>query len=502
MFLETIIITKAFIFTLIMNFQGIKCSNRIQLLFSENSGQKKEFLLYFKNNCQERIFQMGKHLKKKQLLFISFMLFSMFFGAGNLIFPAFLGRASGTELWYSMGGFILSAVGLPILGVWTVAKLGSFNTLANRVHPMFALVFPFLIYISIGPGLAIPRAGTVAFEMGLKPFLPSQVNETFSLVAYSIVFFSLVLWLSLSPSKLVDRFGKLLTPTLLALIAIIFVKSLITPIGSFSRPMQPYNEATFFKGFLDGYLTMDLLASLVFGIVVARTIRSQGVEDSQLLSKYMMIAGLGAGILLATIYSILGYLGASSGNVGEADNGAAVLTIVMSELFGSIGIGILGILFTIACLCVSIGLVISCSQYFSSIIKMMSYKQWAITITLVSGLIANLGLNKILTISVPILGMIYPLAVVLIFIGLFDHQIKGNKAVYFFGILFTAVFSVIETINKSLLSGQWDSILKTIPFYSLGVGWILPALIGIMIGLSITFTGRKRRLSNKPQTAR
>jgi LIVCS family branched-chain amino acid:cation transporter len=430
--------------------------------------------------------------KKNELIFISFMLFSMFFGAGNLIFPAFLGRSAGEEIWLSLAGFIITAVGLPILGVITVAKAGSFQTLATRVHPLFALIFPLLIYVSIGPGLAIPRAGSIAFEMGLKPFLPqSLIDKPIMLFFYTVIFFSITLWLSLQPSKLVDRFGKLLTPLLLAMIVIIFVKSLITPIGSFSSSTDTYKSSPFFQGFLDGYLTMDALAALVFGIVVANTIREKGVHDTKLLSKYMSYAGIGAGILLASIYGILGYLGASSASVGQTENGAQVLTIVMNELFGQTGILMLGLLFTLACLCVCIGLIISCSQYFEGVMPFLSYKGWATVLATVSIAVANLGLNQILSISVPILGTIYPVAVVLITLGLFNNYIP--KRVYLFTTMFTGLFSLLETMNTTFFGSALDSLLSIVPLYDKGVGWVLPAVVGVVVGVLYSQYGSREQ---------
>ncbi|NHC41426.1 branched-chain amino acid transport system II carrier protein [Bacillus sp. MM2020_1] len=419
----------------------------------------------------------------KQIVFISFMLFSMFFGAGNLIFPPFLGQSAGTNLWIALAGFIVSAVGLPILGVIAVAKAGSFNDLNQRVHPFFALIFPFLIYIAIGPGLAIPRAGSLAFEMGIAPFLPENlVSSPISLLLYSIIFFGLVTWLCMYPSKLIDLFGKLLTPILLALIAIIFVKSLMDPIGSFAAPKENYGSIPVFQGFLDGYQTMDALAALAFGIVIANTLKSQGVVESKKRSLYMMYASLGAGLLLTVIYLILGYLGAASSSLGQTENGAQILSNVMTHLFGQSGTFILGLVFTIACFCVSIGLVTSCSQFFANAIPKVNYKKWVIILAVLSTAIANLGLTQILQISVPILGMIYPLAIVIIFLGLIDDLIKNFRQVYISVISFVALFSIIDTINKSFLASKWNELLDIFPFYKEGLGWIIPAVIGLIIG--------------------
>jgi LIVCS family branched-chain amino acid:cation transporter len=433
-------------------------------------------------------------LARKEIVFVSFMLFSMFFGAGNLIFPAFLGQSAGENVWLSLAGFILSAVGLPILGVVAIAKAGSFQTLARRVHPSFAFIFPLIIYISIGPGLAIPRAGSLAFEMGVGAFLPAEwASNPLSLLAYTIGFFGMVFWLSMSPSKLVDRFGKLLTPLLLTLISIIFVKSILTPLGEFGTPQGKYGPNPVFQGFLDGYLTMDALAALVFGIVVANTLRSKGVEDKRKLSVYMVYAGLGAGALLAAIYLILGFLGASSAAYGKAENGAQVLTNVMNQLFGQSGALILGVVFTLACFCVSIGLVTSCSQFFASAIPRISYKAWVKILCVVSMVIANLGLTQILKVSVPILGAIYPIAIVLIVLALLDRYIKEDSPVYITTVVLVGFFSVADMVNTTFLANKWSPIFKQLPLYAEGVGWLVPAVIGVLIGYGM---GKLTRSNN------
>jgi branched-chain amino acid:cation transporter, LIVCS family len=422
-------------------------------------------------------------LSGKQIMFVSLMLFSMFFGAGNLIFPAFLGQTAGEHLWSSLAGFILSAVGIPILGVVAIAKAGSFHSLNLRVHPLFAIIFPFIIYIAIGPGLAIPRAGSLAFEMGAAPFLPENlIGSPASLLIYSVVFFGLVAWLCMFPSRLVDLFGKLLTPILLVLIFIIFVKSLIDPIGSFESPKGNYEPNPVFQGFLDGYLTMDALAALAFGIVIANTLKAQGVLDNKQRSLYMVYAGIGAGLLLTVIYLILGYLGASSASLGESENGAQILSNVMTHLFGQSGTLLLGLVFTLACFCVSIGLVTSCSQFFTSAISRITYKMWVIILCVLSTAITNLGLTQILQISVPILGMIYPIAIVLIILGLCDNFIKGNSYIYVSIISLVGLFSLLDTINISFFDGDWNTAFGILPFYSEGLGWIIPAVIGGIVG--------------------
>lgn len=423
------------------------------------------------------------HISKKDILLVSFMLFSMFFGAGNLIFPPFLGQSAGDHLAFSLAGFVLSAAGLPILGVMAVAKAGGFHSLTGRVHSSFAFLFPFLIYVSIGPGLAIPRAGSLAYEMGAAPFLPEALKtDALPMVLYTLVFFGLVYWLSLSPSKLIDRFSKLLTPLLLTLIALIFVKSFLTPMDTLSTPKGNYGSIPFFQGFLDGYLTMDALAALAFGIVIANTLKANGVQEGRALSRAMMYAGFGAGLLLSVIYLVLGYLGAVTPKAGEAENGAQILTLMMNHLFGAGGTLLLGLTFTIACLCVSIGLITSCSQFFASVFPRLSYRMWATVLTVVSFGIANLGLTQILSVSVPVLGILYPIAITLILLALTHRYIAKAPSIYPVSVVLVGLFSILDTCNTLFLAGKWSSAFTFLPLYKEGFGWVLPALAGVLVG--------------------
>lgn len=427
-------------------------------------------------------------------MLLSFMLFSMFFGAGNLIFPPYLGQEAGSLVWYSLIGFVLSAVGLPILGVMAIAKAGSFHSLASRVHPSFALIFPILIYVSIGPALAIPRAGSLAFEMGMAPFLPAAIADSaLSLFIYTVLFFGIVFWFSLSPSKLVDRFGKILTPTLLALIALIFLTSLFKPLGPTGIPAGKYASNPVVQGFLDGYLTMDALAALVFGIVIANALRSKGIEDKKSLSVYMIKAGLGAGILLTFIYVILGVMGSSGAALGRPENGALLLTGIMGQLFGTSGTLILGVIFTVACLCVSIGLVTSCSQYFHGRFSGLSYRGWAALLCLLSMGVANLGLSEILSVSVPILGAIYPIAIVLILLALLERWIPSDSTVYMTTVIVVTVFGLVDLLNVTFFARGWDDILGVLPFYLAGAGWVMPALFAVCAGVLLDFRNRTNR---------
>lgn len=424
------------------------------------------------------------NLSKKDLVLISLMLFSLFFGAGNLIFPPFLGQLAGGATWISMAGFFVTAVGFPILGVVAVAKSGGLHNLAKRVNPLFASIFTVLIYLSIGPCLGIPRAGSLPFEMAVAPYLPESISKIWALFIFTLIFFSVAYWLSLTPAKLVDRMGKFLTPILLVLISLIFIASIFRPLGSYGVATEEYVNSPFVKGFLDGYLTMDTIAALNFGIVIALAIKSKGIKDEKAIISTSVKAGVGAGGLLVVVYSILAHLGATSGGrFGTTENGAQTLTNIMTYIFGKPGAVLLAVIFTLACLTTCVGLITSCSQYFSALTSKLSYKNWVRILSLSSMILANMGLTKILAISVPVLNAIYPIAIMLIVLAMLDKFFNGSTVVYGLTILFTGIVSVADALGQ--VGIQWNFIVNLfskLPLYSKGLGWVVPALIGIVLG--------------------
>ncbi|MBW6408668.1 branched-chain amino acid transport system II carrier protein [Clostridium weizhouense] len=439
-----------------------------------------------------------KNLSKKDLGLISLMLFSLFFGAGNLIFPPFLGQSAGGATWVAMLGFFITAVGFPVLGVITVAKSGGLKNLANKVNPIFAIVFTVLIYLSIGPCLGIPRAGSLPFEMAVAPFLPEGlISITLARFIYTLVFFSVAYWLCLTPSKLVDRMGKFLTPTLLTLISIVFIAAVFKPLGGYGAASGEYLSSPFVKGFLEGYLTMDTIAALNFGIVIAFAIKSKGISEEKVVISTSIKAGVIAGGLLIVIYSMLGHLGATSGGrFGGTENGAQTLTNVMTYLFGKPGVILLALIFTVACLTTCVGLITSCSEYFTTLTSKINYKTWVRILSISSMVLANMGLTKILSVSVPVLNAIYPIAIILIVLGVTENIFNGSKIVYCSAILFTGVVSVVDALSQAGINLEFIvKVFSNLPLYSKGLGWVVPAILGIVLGIIVKFI--KEYFSNK-----
>ena len=426
-------------------------------------------------------------MKKKELLMIGLMVFSVFFGAGNLIFPPIIGKQAGTSVFTTMFFFSITAIIFPILGVVAVAKSDGLRNLANRVDPIFSIIFTIAAYLAIGPALAMPRAGTLPFEIAISPYIPANVPKGLILFIYTTVFFGVVYWLSLSPNKLLERISKITSPIFLVLILMLFVGTFLKPMGGYMPPEPLYAKNMGLQGFLDGYLTLDALAGLNYGLVVVYVIKQKNVLEESKIAKIVISTGIFAGILLFVVYMMLAHVGASSiSKFPNTSNGAEILADVMKYLYGNFGAVLLACMFTVACLNIGVGLTTSLSQYFHSMVKRVPYKVWATIWVIWSYMLANLGLNKIMEYSVPVLLAIYPASLVLIVLALIDKYIKGSSTVYRFVIYPTVVISIIHTLDKiNIEIPLASSLVKKLPLQSADLGWISVAGICFVIGFII-----------------
>lgn len=427
-------------------------------------------------------------LTARNRLFVGLTLFSMFFGAGNLIFPPYLGAQAGRSAIPAMIGFCLSAVCLPMLGVIAVAKSDGLPKLAGRVHPAFAWIFTLLIYLSIGPCLAIPRTATTSFEIAAVPFLPDGFSYPAAQAVYSVLFFAIALLVALKPDKLTDRLGKLLGPGLLLLILAVFVGCLLHPHGMPGTAVGDYAQGAAVTGFLEGYQTMDTIAALNFGFIIALNVRAKGVNKQKHVVGETCLAGVLAGVVLLAVYSALAYIGVQySAAFQGAQNGTEVLRSMVQALFGPVGSILLALIFAIACLNTCIGLISCCSDYFAKIFPFWGYRAWAVFFAVISMLISNIGLNQILAVSVPVLGAIYPIAIVLIALA-FLHPLVGHfRLVYPVAILLTGIVSIVAALDGIGLALPGISLLiRHLPLYADQLGWLLPAIFGIAIGIVLS----------------
>lgn len=435
-------------------------------------------------------------LSKRNVWLVGLTLFSMFFGAGNLIFPPFLGALAGTGTLVAMAGFAVTAIGFPILGVVAVARCGGLPKLAERVHPRFAFLFTLLSYLSIGPCLAIPRTASTSFEMAVVPFLGEQFSRGTAQILYSAAFFAIAFVVAQKPDKLTERLGKVLTPCLLMLIAVVFAGCIIKLVGRYGTPSGAYEENPFVKGFLEGYLTMDTLAGLNFGIIISLNIRALGIEKETSVVRETIRAGIVAGLVLFLVYGALAHVGAVTGGAfGIPENGAQALNQIVRALFGNAGMALLAAIFFIACLNTCIGLISCCGKYFCAVFPSLSYRGWSFIFAAVSLVISNVGLNTILEVSVPVLNGIYPVAIVLILLSFLFQDGTCWKPAYVWAISVTGCFSVLLSLEQAGVTILHAPLAK-LPFYSLDLGWIIPAAAGLLIGIIISMRREKKVRSN------
>ena len=422
----------------------------------------------------------------KENLAIGFMLFALFLGAGNIIFPPELGQNAGTEFIPSIIGFLITGVGLPLIGIIAVAKNGGdLQIVANRIHPLFSIIFTSVIYLSIGPFFAIPRTGAVTYEIGISPFLTDSMETSWiPLFISTCLFFAIVLYLALNPLKLVDRIGKILTPALLFVIALLAVKAFISPMGEFGSPKTLFETKAFSESFIQGYLTMDVLASLVFGIVIVQALEAKGITMRSKQIKITIFSGIVAAIGLAFVYISLEYIGATSiDSIGYIGEGSKIIAESAKILYGSIGSVILSLVIILACITTAVGLVSANATFFNKLFPKMSYKTLAIGFTLFSFIISNFGLEMLINISTPVLLFIYPIAIVLMFLVLFDHLFNYASIVYSLALIATAIVSLYDGIkNAGYNIGWYENILSYLPLYDQSIGWLIPAIVGTAIG--------------------
>lgn len=443
---------------------------------------------------------MKKNLSFRQLAAVGSMLFGLFFGAGNLIFPASMGQLAGGSVLTASAGLLITGVGLPLLGVAAlgISRCDGLASLSSRVGKPYGLFFTCLLYLTIGPFFAIPRCATVPFEVGVVPALGGQGSQG-ALVVFSLVFFAAVLWFSLRPGKILTWVGKVLNPLFLICLAILLVTALVQPMGPIAGlpPEGSYAQSAFVSGFLEGYNTMDALAGLAFGIVVVNVIQDLGVTEPGAIAANTVLAGcLGCG-LMGVIYLAVAVAGAQTRALyPTASNGGEVLLTMAQHYFGSFGAVLLAVTVTFACLKTAVGLITSCSETFCALFpKGPSYRFWAVGFSLFSLGAANFGLETILAWATPVLMFLYPLAITLILLSLAGGLFGNNQRVYACVTAFTLPAAVVDFLHALPAGAQTalglkpflEAVGQYLPLFTLGLGWVCPAAAGLAVGLALHF---------------
>ena len=440
-----------------------------------------------------------KKLTLRQKILVAGTLFGMFFGAGNLIFPVHLGQMAGQNALPAIIGFIITAVGIPILGVAAIGVTHSdgLQTLSGKVGKGYGIFFTCLLYLTIGPLFAIPRCATVSFTTGITPLLGADSPERLYLLLFSAVFFAFVLFFSLRPGKITVWIGKIINPLFLFFFAVLMLAALLAPGAAISavEPVDAYRSDAFFPALIEGYGTMDAIAGLAFGIVVIDVIRRMGVDNDDAIAEDVLSSGLLTGALMALIYVVSIVVGAQSRGLFElSENGGIALTQIAGHYLGGVGLFILAFTITFACLKTSIGLVTACAETFSKMTNgKISYRSWAILFTVFSFAVSNIGLSAIIEYSIPMLMLIYPPAIALILLAFLGKFFAHDRTVYITtmtGTWAAAIFDCMKTLPAPVqtalhLDAPIAFAAAHLPLFDKNLGWLLPAVIGFAAGMAI-----------------
>ncbi|MDQ0222676.1 branched-chain amino acid transport system II carrier protein [Streptococcus moroccensis] len=437
---------------------------------------------------------MSKTLTRKDYVFIGSMLFGIMFGAGNLIFPVHLGQEAGAHVWPAVFGFLMSAIGLPFLGIVGMAftRSTSVYDLASRAGHHFGTFFTVLLYLVIGPFFAIPRLASTSFQIGLGPFVGE--DNALALALYSLFFFTLAWAMSRQATKILDYVGKFLNPVFLVVLGILLVLVLFNPMGGVSSaPIQAsYQSNALATGVLEGYNTLDVLASLAFAILVISALKNLGIKEPRQMATDMVKSGVISMSLMAILYTLLAYAGATSlSQFNLSENGGIALAQIAHYYLGTFGSVLLALIVFFGCLKTAVGLLTAFSETFAEMFPSVSYHTFLAGATLFPAIFANVGLTNIIAYSIPVLMFIYPLAIVLVGLALLERWLKGNRTVYRWTIYLTLLPAMIDGLASSpwatvpVVSALVDLSKKLLPFSTIGMSWVLPASLGLVIGVFI-----------------
>ncbi|MGO1469606.1 MAG: branched-chain amino acid transport system II carrier protein [Tissierella sp.] len=419
---------------------------------------------------------MENNFKIKNIIVSGFALFAIFFGAGNLILPPYLGLHAGKSWIWAWIGFALSGPGLTALGMIAMAKnQGDTEKFAGRVSPKFSIILGALLISFIGPLMSVPRTGATTFEVSILPFFPN-----FNPVLFAIIFFGITLYFAMNRSKTIDIIGTYMTPFLLFILLIIFLKGIFMPMEITSI----VGKNQFSIGFLEGYQTMDALAPMVLAGMIISNFKEKGIKSKSALTKYTIYTELIAAIGLTLVYGGLTFLGAKLSPILAADLGRTeLLNTIVHYLLGGYGSISLSLIVGLACLTTSIGLITATGDFFSKVSNnKLKYKYVVLLAVIISAILSVKGVEGIISFSVPLLVSIYPTVIVLTLLNLFDKFIK-HDLLYKTTIYFTLAIGLVSGIEAA---GFQDfalvKLFSKLPLWEAGFGWILFSLTGLIIG--------------------
>ena len=407
---------------------------------------------------------------------MGFALFSMFFGAGNVVFPPFLGFGSGQQWANGFIFYFIADIGLAMLALFALIKAGGAENITGRVGTVASNILMCAIILCIGPMVAIPRTAATTYEMSIAPLISG-----ISPVLFSIFFFIVVLLLSIRQSAVIDIVGKVLTPALLVGLLALIIKGVIDPIGPIINMRVSAGFVTK-NGISSGYQTMDVLGAIAFGVLIIKSANDKGYTEQKSSSRMIARAAAISAALLFIVYFGLTYLGATAGTVFNKDIGRAELVIcIVKWILGDVGLVLFAIVVALACLTTAVALVSSAASFFEKLFKgKVSYKLLVVIICVASTAIANLGLDKIVSIAAPILDIVYPPTLALVLMSWLGDRI--GKLVYSTTAGFAAVLSVLTTLSGYI---QGLDFINRLPLADLGLGWVIPTAVVFVVSVMI-----------------
>ncbi|WP_312950233.1 branched-chain amino acid transporter carrier protein BrnQ [Superficieibacter sp.] len=424
---------------------------------------------------------MTHQLKSRDIIALGFMTFALFVGAGNIIFPPMVGLQAGEHVWTAATGFLITAVGLPVLTVIALAKVGGgIDSLSTPVGKTAGILLATVCYLAVGPLFATPRTATVSFEVGIAPLTGDGPMPLF---IYSVIYFALVICVSLYPGKLLDTVGNFLAPMKIVALTVLSVAALVWPAGPISHAMEAYQTAPFSNGFVNGYLTMDTLGAMVFGIVIVNAARSRGVTEARLLTRYTVWAGIMAGVGLTLLYLALFRLGSDSSTlVDQSVNGAAILHAYVQHTFGGPGSLMLAALIFIACLVTAVGLTCACAEFFAQYLP-LSYRTLVFILGIFSMAVSNLGLSHLIQVSVPVLTAIYPPCIALVVLSFTRSWWHNSSRVIAPAMFISLIFGILDGIKGSALKDVLPAWTESLPLSAQGLAWLMPTIVMIVLAV-------------------
>lgn len=417
-------------------------------------------------------------LSRKDILVLGMMIFALFLGAGNIIFPPMEGYTAGNHWAIASFGFVLTGVMMPFVTLVIVSILGRGEVLTEDLPKWVEIAFLVILYLAIGPLFAMPRVINVSYEMAWLPLALTEDTQNIRII-FSIILGVIGAGFMVRPNTIISTVGKFMTPALLVLLVAVAIGVIVSPLSEISSPTGTYaHSSALLTGLTSGYQTMDVLAAIAFGGIVARALAAKNVIAPKAIVKYTVSAGIVSVLLLAALYFSLFYLGATSRLVAEgATNGGQLFSRYVTVLFGTAGTWIMSGIIILANLTTLVGVTSAAADYFSKFSTRFSYPFWVVLLTIVTIVIAQYGLTDLLRITIPALLLIYPIAIVLVLLQFLRARLASIKFTYYGTLITTLCFSLCDSLNNvKMLPESINALLSHFPLYSEGMAWLVPAL--------------------------